>query len=72
MKLTIQEQINRFKAKHGDGEIKMTPEGRLDAPRWLVKMVYHLSGIRSKKRRVVKKTVTRKINELLEKLHNES
>lgn len=67
MKLTIEQHINRFKAKHGDGEIEMAPDGRMHVPVWLLEMVLHLSGVRSRKRRIVKKVITRKINELLQR-----
>lgn len=71
MKLTIEQHMEKFKALHGDGEVRIDSNGRLDAPKWLVEMVYHLSGVRSKSRRIKKKTVTRKINELLERAMNE-
>jgi hypothetical protein len=72
MKLSIEQQINRFKLLHGDGETTIGADGRLNAPKWLVEMVYHLSGIRSKRSRIKKKTVTRRINELLERAINDS
>ena len=67
MKLTIEQHINRFKAKHGDGEIEMAADGRMHVPVWLLEMVLHLSGVRSRNRRIVKKVITRKINELLQR-----
>lgn len=72
MKLTIEQHMERFKAKHGDGEITMSDDGRMNVPVWLLHMVLHLSGVRSRKRRIVKKTITRKINELLERATNDS
>ena len=72
MKLTIEQHMERFKAQHGDGEVTVDSSGRLNVPRWLLEMVRHLSGVRSKKRRIVKKTITRKINELLEQAANDS
>lgn len=66
MKLTIGQHMERFKAKHGDAEITMSADGRLNVPTWLLYMILHLSGVRSRKRRIVKKTITRKINEMLE------
>ena len=71
MKLTIEQHVEKFKALHGDGDVKIDASGRLDAPKWLVEMLYHLSGVRSKSRRIKKKTVTRRINELLERAMNE-
>ena len=72
MKLTIQEHINKFKVKYGDDEITMRPDGRMHVPVWLLEMVLHLSGLKSRKRRIVKKTITRKINELLERASNDA
>jgi hypothetical protein len=72
MKLTIQEHMNRFKAKHGDGDITMRADGRMQVPVWLLEMVLHLSGIKTRKRRIVKKTITRKINELLERASDDT
>lgn len=72
MKLSIQEHMSRFKNKHGDGDITMRPDGRMQVPVWLLEMVLHLSGIKSRKRRIVKKTITRKINELLERASDDT
>lgn len=72
MKLSIEQHMQRFKLAHGDGEAKINEQGRLEIPTWLLKMIVHLSGIRSRKRRIIKKTITRKINEMLEKATNES
>jgi len=70
MKLTLEQHVDRFKALHGNEEASIDAHGRLHAPKWLVEMVYHLSGIRSKRARIKKKTITRKINEMLERASN--
>ena len=70
MKLTIEEHMQRFKKLHGDGEVSINAQGRLDVPKWLLEMVRHLSGVRSRKRPIVKKTITRKINDMLERMLN--
>ena len=72
MKLTIEQHMAAFKKQYGEGDATMDSRGRLTLPKWLEKMAFHLSGIRSKKRRIIKKTVTRKINEMLEKAANGS
>lgn len=70
MKLTIEQHMERFKKLHGDGEVSLNEQGRLDLPKWMIEMVRHFSGVRSRKRRIIKKVVTRKINEMLEQLLN--
>lgn len=65
-RLSVEQQTARFKKKHGDGEASVTSEGRLFVPLWLANMLLHLSGIRSKKKRIIKKTLTREIHKLLE------
>lgn len=72
MKLSIQEHINRFKLKYGDGDITMRTDGRIQAPIWLLEMALHLSGIKSKKGRIIKKTITKKVNDLLERKSNDT
>lgn len=72
MKRTIEQHMAAFKKQFGEGEPSMDSRGRLTLPKWLEKMAYHLSGIRSKKRRIIKKTLTRKINEMLEKATDEN
>lgn len=65
MKLSMREHIDRFQKQYGPGEVKYN-NGRLDVPLWLSALVLHLSGVKSRKHRIVKKTVVRKINEMLE------
>lgn len=50
----------------------MRTDGRIQAPIWLLEMALHLSGIKSKKGRIIKKTITKKVNDLLERKSNDT
>ena len=65
MKLSVKQHVENFKAKYGEGEVQATSNG-FSLPVWLVLMLLHLSGIKSKKRRVQKKIVKEQFNKLLE------
>ena len=72
MKRSMEDHIEAFKQKHGDGELKVESNGRVEVPVWLMKMVVHLSGIRSRKRRVLKKVVKREVGQLIQNSLNVS
>jgi hypothetical protein len=63
--MKVEQQAEKFKQLHGDGEFLMHPDGKIDLPMWLAAMLLHLSGIRSKKKRVQKKVIKREVIGLL-------
>ena len=67
MKLSLEQHMANFKKQHGEEEAVVTPDGRIVVPTWLAAMLLHLSGVKSKKKRILKKTLTKKMNDLLEK-----
>lgn len=63
--MKVEQHAEKFKQQHGDGEFIMHPDGKIDVPNWLAAMLLHLSGIRSKKRRIQKKVIHREVVGLL-------
>lgn len=63
--MTVEQHAEKFKQQYGGGEFVMHPDGRVDLPMWLAAMLLHLSGIRSKKKRIQKKVIQREVIGLL-------
>lgn len=65
--MNLEQQAEKFKAQYGGGEFVMRPDGQVELPMWLAAMLLHLSGIRSKKRRIQKKVISREVTRLIER-----
>lgn len=65
--MNLEQQAEKFKAQYGSGEFVMRPDGQVELPMWLAAMLLHLSGIRSKKRRIQKKVISREVARLIER-----
>jgi hypothetical protein len=65
--MNLEQQAEKFKAQYGGGEFVMRPDGQVELPMWLAAMLLHLSGIRSKKRRIQKKVISREVARLIER-----
>lgn len=63
--MTLEQHMEKFKEIHGGGKFGMRPDGQIELPMWLAAMLLHLSGIRSKKRRIQKKVISREVNRLI-------
>jgi len=65
--MKLEQHVEKFKAQYGGGEMVVHPNGGIELPMWLAAMLLHLSGIRSKKRRIQKKVINREVIGLLER-----
>jgi hypothetical protein len=65
MPLDISQQMSRFKTIYGDGTVELLNGRIFSVPNWLGAMMIHLSGVRSKKKRIQKKVVKREFQNLL-------
>lgn len=65
--MTVQEHAEKFKAIYGEGEFTLDSNGKATVPEWLMAMLLHLSGVRSKKRRIQKKVLKREVIGLLKR-----
>lgn len=63
--MNLEQQAEKFKAQYGGGELVVHPNGGIELPMWLAAMLLHLSGIRSKKRRIQKKVINREVSRLI-------
>lgn len=63
--MNLEQQAEKFKKQYGGEEFTVHPSGQVELPMWLAAMLLHLSGIRSKKRRVQKKVINREVNRLI-------
>lgn len=65
--MKLEQHVEKFKQQYGGGELIVHPSGQVELPMWLAAMLLHLSGIRSKKRRIQKKVINREVVGLLKR-----
>jgi len=55
----------KYPDPRGIEELTLHKNGQVDIPLWLIMYIMKASGVRSKKSRIIKKTIKRGLNKLL-------
>ena len=64
-------KVDRYKkmypSEDGNDDLIVNSNGKLIIPQWLVHYVIHSSGIKSKKKRILKKTLKKQLIKILQR-----
>lgn len=63
----MNKKIEYYKKLYGDGEVKLLPNHRMEVPTWLVALLINKSGLKSRKKRLLKKRLKREIHKAIER-----
>jgi len=63
----IQKYKKMYPSKDGNDNLVVDQSGKLIVPTWLMHYVVHSSGLKSRKKRIVKKVLKKQLIKILEK-----
>lgn len=68
-KLSSAEVIAKYKKLYGDdGELTVSESGKVLMPLWLIMLLIHKSGVKSRKTRILKKVLKKEFMKMIKEL----
>ena len=70
--MTTLERYKKMYSKPNDSDNVLITDNKVTIPTWLAVYLLHSSGIKSKKKRIVNKTIKKQLSKVLKKYLNEN